>query len=137
MRLPFHIQVSLNKFGKTYIHERALLLERLGENESTLTNKDIMKYCFVFRASIMGRKFCHTNRGYIGLVPKNTRPGDRIYVIYGAQTPFVLRAVTQEDSVRSCGENNNGSESVHENEAEEENDSDNDDESDYENEDEE
>ncbi|PVH71200.1 HET-domain-containing protein [Cadophora sp. DSE1049] len=44
------------------------------------------------------RRFCVTSEGYIGLVPANARVGDRISIIHGAQTPYVLRQVELEES---------------------------------------
>jgi hypothetical protein len=38
-----------------------------------------------------GRRFCVTEKGYIGLVPPHTELGDKVCVIFGASTPFVLR----------------------------------------------
>ncbi|KAH6648755.1 heterokaryon incompatibility protein-domain-containing protein [Truncatella angustata] len=39
----------------------------------------------------LGRKFFITPKGYFGLGPKNTKPGDRIIALPGSQVPFVMR----------------------------------------------
>jgi hypothetical protein len=39
------------------------------------------------------RHFCVTERGYMGLVPPDSRPGDEIVIILGVRTPMVLRRV--------------------------------------------
>ncbi|KAH8201172.1 hypothetical protein TruAng_004640 [Truncatella angustata] len=39
----------------------------------------------------LGRKFFITQKGYFGLGPKNTKPGDRIIALPGSQVPFVMR----------------------------------------------
>ena len=41
----------------------------------------------------LGRKLCITSRGYIGLVPPFAEVGDAVFLIRGAQVPFVLRTV--------------------------------------------
>jgi hypothetical protein len=38
-----------------------------------------------------GRRLAATNRGFLGLVPAGTIPGDLVCILLGAQTPFVLR----------------------------------------------
>jgi hypothetical protein len=37
------------------------------------------------------RRFCVTAEERIGIVPCNTRDGDMVAVLYGAQVPFVIR----------------------------------------------
>ncbi|KAF2104054.1 hypothetical protein NA57DRAFT_70266 [Rhizodiscina lignyota] len=39
------------------------------------------------------RRLYKTSTGYLGLGPRSVRPGDEIWLIAGAQTPFVLRRV--------------------------------------------
>jgi hypothetical protein len=38
-----------------------------------------------------GRRFTVTEDDYMGLVPAGTQPGDLVCIIFGAQTPFLLR----------------------------------------------
>lgn len=42
--------------------------------------------------------FCITEKGYIGLVPPKTEPGDVISVLFGGPTPFILRKWGLEDN---------------------------------------
>ncbi|KAL8993763.1 MAG: hypothetical protein Q9169_006109, partial [Polycauliona sp. 2 TL-2023] len=37
------------------------------------------------------RKFCITQKRYMGWCPFNTEPGDRICILFGGQTPYVVR----------------------------------------------
>jgi len=39
------------------------------------------------------RRFCVTSEGYFGLFPPGTRLGDQVWVILGAQTPFLCRSL--------------------------------------------
>jgi hypothetical protein len=41
--------------------------------------------------SCNGTRIMRTNRGFIGTVPRNTKKGDVVCVLYGGQTPFILR----------------------------------------------
>jgi hypothetical protein len=41
-----------------------------------------------------GRRFCVTKNGYIGMVPPGTEPGDLVCILFGADTPFVIRDTT-------------------------------------------
>ncbi len=37
-----------------------------------------------------GRRFCITKQGYMGLVPPLCKPGDLVYIILGAETPYIV-----------------------------------------------
>ena len=51
------------------------------------------------------RKFCVTRRGYMGMVPQGSRPGDLVAIILGAKTPYVLRHCGKvKDSFELVGE---------------------------------
>ncbi|KAE8378665.1 heterokaryon incompatibility protein-domain-containing protein [Aspergillus bertholletiae] len=45
-----------------------------------------------------GRLLYRTKRGYLGLGPWSAQPGDEVWVISGARTPFVLRKSSSSDS---------------------------------------
>jgi hypothetical protein len=45
------------------------------------------------------RRFCITKNGYIGMVPPGTRPGDHVCILFGADTPFVIREAREPDEV--------------------------------------
>lgn len=55
------------------------------------------------RAPAPGRAFFVSTTGFIGLCPKNTIPGDEIFILLGAATPFVIR-VPENRIVRFVGE---------------------------------
>ncbi|KAI3316589.1 hypothetical protein HD806DRAFT_423915 [Xylariaceae sp. AK1471] len=46
----------------------------------------------------MGRAFVHTSRGYYGLGPHITRPGDQCCVLQGSGVPFLLRPLSTNGS---------------------------------------
>jgi hypothetical protein len=43
------------------------------------------------------RRCCKTIRGHIALVPLGAHPGDIIFVILGARSPFILRSTAEQD----------------------------------------
>ncbi|KAE9381906.1 hypothetical protein N431DRAFT_491194 [Stipitochalara longipes BDJ] len=55
------------------------------------------------RAPAPGRALFVSTTGFIGLCPKNTLPGDNIYIFLGGATPFVIRVLDDED-VKFVGE---------------------------------
>ena len=50
------------------------------------------------------RRFCVTQQGYFGLVPKEARPGDLICILLGADLPVVLRKDPSEDRYQYVGD---------------------------------
>jgi hypothetical protein len=44
----------------------------------------------------MRHAFMISERGYVGLAPKETQPGDLLCVLRGAETPFILRQIRDE-----------------------------------------
>jgi hypothetical protein len=51
----------------------------------------VTKYSPGTGGCVRGRRFCVTEAGYVGLVPPGSEKGDRVCIIYGAQTPFIVR----------------------------------------------
>jgi hypothetical protein len=47
-------------------------------------------------------------KGYFGLGPKDTKIGDEVWVLFGGNVPFVLRAGKGEGEAREMGENAGG-----------------------------
>ena len=80
---------------------------------SSLRVVEFMVFCFMFQKSVfpylgikppmqidgfdqrvvfgMGRRMARTSRGYIGLVPARTQPGDSVWLLKGGNVPFVIR----------------------------------------------
>ena len=44
-----------------------------------------------FEKYTLGRRLAVTKRGYIGLVPKETKMGDHVSVLFGSEVPIILR----------------------------------------------
>ena len=45
------------------------------------------------------RRFIISNNGYMGLVPIDTQPGDKICILYGGRVPFILRETYEQVEV--------------------------------------
>ncbi|OAQ59386.1 heterokaryon incompatibility protein [Pochonia chlamydosporia 170] len=65
-------------------------LVRLG-NEMTRYAEDTGRFANVSGPHTRERAFAITERGYIGMVPPYSKVGDEVFIISGAQVPFLLR----------------------------------------------
>jgi hypothetical protein len=62
-------------------------LERLpGTNPETM-----LQYTKSINSVTTGRKFCATERRYLGWVPGDAAPRDIVCILLGAETPYILR----------------------------------------------
>ncbi|KAN0112563.1 HET domain containing protein [Hyaloscypha variabilis] len=57
--------------------------------------RDLNNANWLFGQPGFPRNFCVTEKGLMGMVPKYSKIGDDICLIYGAQVPFVLRATSE------------------------------------------
>jgi hypothetical protein len=64
--------------------------------ESMEWQRDLTNAGWLFGQPGFPRNFCVTEKGLMGMVPKHSKVGDDICLIYGAQVPFVLRAPSEE-----------------------------------------
>jgi hypothetical protein len=69
--------------------------EESGLKPSTKAPDMNAKFYFTLQISLLDRRFAISEKGYFGLVPEETQPGDRICILYGGQTPFILRRVKE------------------------------------------
>ncbi|KAK4123960.1 hypothetical protein N657DRAFT_546581, partial [Parathielavia appendiculata] len=40
---------------------------------------------------ILRRRFFITSKGFFGLGPRNAKPGDAVFILYGCSVPVILR----------------------------------------------
>ena len=57
-------------------------------------------FATALRQCALHRRFCVLDNGYIGAVPAGCQEGDLVFVIEGAQTPFILRHSVMKDRDR-------------------------------------
>jgi len=55
---------------------------------------------YALKTATASRRFFITRKGYIGIGPKSTGPGDGLYVVKNSKVPFIVRP----DSERGCGD---------------------------------
>lgn len=53
---------------------------------------------------VVNQAFLITECGYIGIGPPNTRAGDEVWVLFGGNTPFVLRKKDEKLANAKCRE---------------------------------
>jgi hypothetical protein len=64
-----------------------------------ILNVAVTPYGEALQKAAAYRRFCVTKNGYMGLVPPAARKGDEISIPLGAQTPFVLRRVSDDSNM--------------------------------------
>ncbi|KAK7189516.1 het domain-containing protein [Paraphaeosphaeria sporulosa] len=64
---------------------------------------DADQFAVLARKACHERKFFFTEQTSMGLCPRNTKPGDRVVVLYGGSVPYILRP-TGQDSWTFVGE---------------------------------
>lgn len=82
---------TLESFAQT-LRERASP-DRLEALSKDLLDSVKVTHLFDSEPTTQAHVFCTTESGYIGMVPQFSRVGDTICLIYGLDTPYVLRAV--------------------------------------------
>jgi hypothetical protein len=69
-------------------------LNRLKSGEprpNGINQKTGLQYAKSINSVTAGRRFCATERQYLGWVPGDAAPGDIICILLGAETPYILR----------------------------------------------
>jgi hypothetical protein len=82
--------------GSAYDDNVSMLSEWTIDGISLATLKDLVTHSprwlqFFSAFHPLSRNFCVTSKGYIGLVPPKTEVGDKVCILFGGRTPFVLR----------------------------------------------
>ncbi|KAM0277826.1 hypothetical protein ACHAQH_005530 [Verticillium albo-atrum] len=75
------------------IESLKLVLEQQDDSKRTSSSYDYSTLIYVTQliATCKGRTFFTTDEGYIGLGPKHTKPGDKVFALLGCDVPLVLR----------------------------------------------
>ena len=66
----------------------------LDKHRKLAVPKDTLKFLDKVGTYCSKRSFITTEEGYIGIVPKATKLGDRVCVLFGCPMPFVLRKIS-------------------------------------------
>jgi hypothetical protein len=70
------------------IHSETKLVEHPEIPDSKVT---VLQVGFMVYISTQGRLLFKTNKGYIGLGPEHTQPGDAVFILEGSPVPLLLR----------------------------------------------
>lgn len=101
--------------GTTLLNIAAFLQELIGKESAQQEPKfsdawgavedgDARKVHFVVARNVLNRKFVVTKRGLFGLAPGVVAEGDLYSVLFGADTPFILRTTDHKGCYRLLGE---------------------------------
>lgn len=91
-------RVIFQRFGslmETMVPPELSMMQALKEGRKVPSPKaDLIVLAPKFASSLHAsfeRRFCITKNGYVGLVPLLSRPGDLICIIFGGDTPYLVR----------------------------------------------
>lgn len=96
---------AFTKFWNTYIEghdlitfkpERGLTVDEFRRLHARVTQPVLMHISTLVSTAVDDKRFFVTEKGYIGWGPKSSEVGDRVGVLLGAEVPFLLRSLTQE-----------------------------------------
>ncbi|KAJ4353554.1 uncharacterized protein N0V89_005284 [Didymosphaeria variabile] len=79
-------------------------LDKINEQSRGFYYQKSRAYQKILRAFGKDRRFFITQTGFLGLGPDPAEPGDEVYIIQGASTPFVLRPTEDSRSYKIIGE---------------------------------
>ena len=87
-------RISRKKCSEAYetFHDRSWKKSGFSWKHYTCNRALEDAYWMCFTAGTLGRRLCLTTRGYIGLVPRNTKVGDDFIVMRGHVVPLILRS---------------------------------------------
>ncbi|KFY02923.1 hypothetical protein O988_01811 [Pseudogymnoascus sp. VKM F-3808] len=109
---------SYRSHGTIYDLQERILLARLRGEDLSPFRKELVKrfpglldgdlrlqimdlfsslFATALKQCTLHRRFCVLDNGYIGAVPAGSQKGDLVFVIEGAETPFVLRHSVRKD----------------------------------------
>ena len=76
----------------------------IAEDCQEITVTRVRKWYTYMSMATTGRKFFISEEGWLGLAPSNSAPGDRIVLLEGGKTPFILRPTHVEGQFKILGD---------------------------------
>ncbi|KAI1325016.1 heterokaryon incompatibility protein-domain-containing protein [Xylariaceae sp. FL0255] len=80
------------------------LIEDPDSPQSKQLDRDLGDIRRSFESAYMGRRIFRTTGNYFGIAPQSLLPGDQVWILSGADTPYVLREVKSEEGWQVIGE---------------------------------
>jgi hypothetical protein len=96
----FSDEAEIREAFKDFLRAKTLLLYRINTIPKFIMRR-FETFVNTFISNMLGRRFFLTQSGLMGMGPPSIRSGDLIYVISGAQVPFVLRKSSTNNAVLS------------------------------------
>jgi hypothetical protein len=81
--------------------------DRLHTEQIAFMNDLLAQECRYYNSLTVplgGGSLCRTSQGYLGLGPESMTAGSEVWLLKGAQVPFVLRKISNSSSYRLVGE---------------------------------
>ncbi|KAL0260308.1 hypothetical protein SLS55_003994 [Diplodia seriata] len=88
---------NLEQCYRLYYRDNAVEMMRAGflrpgeHDVDSAMYRDLVAYSSQVFSATHGRNIFVTKKGYMGLCPRSTRLGDKLVVLFGGRTPFILR----------------------------------------------
>jgi Heterokaryon incompatibility protein (HET) len=73
-------------------------------DEQTFIGVGLGDYCQQLQLIAQGRRPLLASGGFLGIGPRETEPGDLVFILLGADVPYILRQQSQDDKLRLIGE---------------------------------
>lgn len=86
------------------IHEILDKMDMSLISTQTVTGKGLSDYCDQLRAVAQDRRPLLVAGNYIGIGPRETKEGDLVFILLGADTPYILRRHSQDETLHLIGE---------------------------------
>jgi hypothetical protein len=86
------------------LHESLKSVDMSLIDAQTLLGADLSDYCEQLQVVAQGRRPLLASGGYLGIGPRETEQGDLVFILLGADTPYILRRHSQDETLQLIGE---------------------------------
>jgi hypothetical protein len=86
------------------VHESLKSVDMSLIDVQTLIGAGLSDYCEQLQVVAQGRRPLLASSCYLGIGPRETEQGDLVFILHGADTPYILRRHSQDKTLRLIGE---------------------------------
>ncbi len=86
------------------VHESLKNVDMRLIDSQTLIGAGLTDYCEQLQVVAQGRRPILVSGDYLGIGPRETEQGDLVFILLGADTPYILRRNCQDETLRLIGE---------------------------------
>jgi hypothetical protein len=94
----------LSKEKLHIVHESLKGVDMSVMDAQKLLHAGLSDYCEQLRVVAQGRRPLFASGGYLGIGPRETEQGDLVFILLGADTPYILRRRSQDKTLQLIGE---------------------------------